>query len=84
LDLIIKRLKEIKNFTLYVDDSVEQDLIFNGFRADLGARPLKKLIEKTVILSIAKAIISDNIPEGSDITVFYSSSDDSWFVEWSI
>ena len=82
LNLVVKRIRRIKNMTLILDNSVKEYIIENGFHPDLGARPLKSLIEKKIVANIAKAMIRDGIPEKSQITVSYSLMNDSWLVEW--
>lgn len=77
-----KRLLETKQYHVLIDQSAKDYLITNGYHPKLGARPLKKLIEKKVVASISYVVIKNQIPEGSTINVSYSDSDDSWHVSW--
>lgn len=86
VDLMMKRMvqqvKTTKNIELIVDDSVYDYLIINGFHPTLGARPLKKLIEKKVTANLAYAIVMQKIPGGSQVTISYNPSNDKWQVTW--
>lgn len=82
LKRVEKRLKETKSFKLVIDQSVKDYLIKNGYHPRLGARPLKKMIEKKVIASIAYAVIKESIPDGSTVSIYYFAGDDSWHVTW--
>lgn len=79
---IILRLKSTKDIDLEIDDTVREYLIRNGFHSSLGARPLKRLIEKKVVAALSHAIIYDNIDVGSKIMIFYSEADDSWNIDY--
>jgi hypothetical protein len=79
---VIKMLKIQKNMDLSFDESVVDYLKVHGFHPTLGARPLKKLIQKKVSASLSFAIIKESIPEGSSISLAYYSLDDSWHVSW--
>lgn len=79
---LAKTLKRQKNMQLTYDSSVTEYLILNGFHPTLGARPLKKLIQKKVSASLSFAIIKESIPEGSSLALSYHSENDSWHVNW--
>ncbi len=82
LDQVAARLKAANNMTLEVDPSVKTYLAEHGFQPELGARPLKRLIEKQVVACISYAIISEDIPNGATVTLFYSPEGDAWHVAW--
>lgn len=79
---LVKKVKELKKVDLVVDDSVREYLIFNGYHPELGARPLKRLIEKDVINNLSIAFITNTIPEGSKVTISYAFGDKKWHVNW--
>lgn len=79
---VIQRLKATKDINLVITDSVKKYLEMNGFHPTLGARPLKRLIEKQVVANISYALISEDIPNGSTIVLTHSEADDSWSVMW--
>ncbi len=76
--LIWNMLKEVqkelhlkKQITVEFDASLVAFLQVNGFDYELGARPLKRLIQQTVVTSIAKEIIAGHIQSGEFIKIFY-------------
>lgn len=79
---IQSRMKITKDIDLIIDDNAKEYLAINGFHPSLGARPLKKLIQKTVVSNIAYAIIRDGIPNGSVVKVSYDKTDESWHITW--
>ena len=83
VDLMIKdvkvNLKQEKNITLEMDQSVIDYLVENGFHPLLGARPLKKLIDKKVIGTLALAIVKNEIIPGDTATLYYSEEEDIFY-----
>ena len=79
---VTENLKVQKNMDLKIDPTVIRYLEENGYSVELGARPLKKLIEKKVVGAIAKAIVRESIPDGSHLTIKYDSKGDIWSVIW--
>lgn len=79
---LVNKVKEVKNVDLIVDDSVREYLTFNGFHPDLGARPLKRLLEKEVISCLSITFITKAIPEGSKMTISYTAAEKKWNVNW--
>lgn len=82
LGRIVNRLKSTKEINLILDDSVREYLVIHGYHPTLGARPLKKLIEKKVVASISYALIAEAIPDGSTVRLTYNVDNDSWHVNW--
>ena len=60
----------------------KEHLIEAGFHPALGARPLKRLIQNKMVGAISYAIITENIPDGSTLTLSYSAKDNTWQVNW--
>jgi broad-specificity NMP kinase len=81
---VTKNYKKVRGLNVEIDSTVREYLIKEGFHPTLGARPLKKLIEKKVTSSLAHAIAHDGIPYGSNVTLYYMPLDDSWHVYWNI
>lgn len=79
---VSQRLKQSKNIDLIVDLSARDYLAEHGYHPDLGARPLKKLIENKVTTTLAYALVSQAIPSGSTITLSYAPFDDSWYIDY--
>ena len=47
-----------------LDESAVEFLIENGFTPDLGARPLKRALDRHLLTPIAEAIVEHAVPEG--------------------
>lgn len=84
INALIDRVYNSKEMILVVDQTVKDFLIQNGYHPTLGARPLQKLVDKTVVPALAYAIISDNIPAGSFLYLSYNKEKDSWLVDWEM
>ena len=76
--LIHKMLREAteelytkKKIQVSFDSSVIDFLTMNGYDYELGARPLKRLIQQTVVTSIAKEMIWGSVQSGDSIKLFY-------------
>lgn len=89
VELVNLRLKEVterllknKNIHLIVDQSARDYLVEHGYHPSLGARPLIKLIENKVTNTLAYALVSQAIPSGSTVTLFYHWYNDEWMVEF--
>jgi ATP-dependent Clp protease ATP-binding subunit ClpC len=46
------------------DETAIDFLLQSGFTSDLGARPLKRVVERHVLVPLAKAIVEHEVPEG--------------------
>lgn len=81
---VVKNLAAQKKFALTIDPSVIDYLSANGYSKELGARPLKGLIEKKVVGTLSRAVVRDKIPNGANVTLTFDSDEDLWIVEWSL
>jgi ATP-dependent Clp protease ATP-binding subunit ClpA len=79
---VISRLKEKKNINLVIDSTVKEYLMEYGYHKALGARPLKKLIDKKVVSFVAYSIVKEQIPEGCTMELSYESRTNSWHINW--
>lgn len=77
--LIYNMLKEVqddlyakKGIEIQFDSSLIDFLKIHGYDYELGARPLKRLIQQTVMTSLAKAIIAGTIQSGDVVMLSYS------------
>ncbi|GME82761.1 unnamed protein product [Ambrosiozyma monospora] len=76
------RLKEIeqrfeangKSIKLNVDDSAVQYLCQNGYSADLGARPLNRLIQSTILNHLAVMILNGQVKDKEEVLITTNSS----------
>ena len=77
LDKIIveieNRLKDI-NITIELTDKARKELIEEGYDINYGARPLKRLISKTIETMLAKKIINGEIKQNDKISVDYDKT----------
>jgi ATP-dependent Clp protease ATP-binding subunit ClpB len=67
------RLKK-KGLTLTVRPEVRAYLMEHGFDPDYGARPVKRLIEKTIVDALADSMVKGNVQHGKKITVSLTKS----------
>ncbi len=63
------------------DDSALEFLVEHGFTADLGARPLKRAVERYLLTPLAMTIVQHRFPEG-DQFLFVRRQDDVLEVEF--
>lgn len=73
LEKIILNLQE-KNIFLLIDDSLKNYFIMEGFSKELGARPLKRLIQNKLVTAVAYAIVTHQYPEKTTLKVFYNQA----------
>ncbi|MGZ3633208.1 MAG: hypothetical protein ACXU9U_02070 [Parachlamydiaceae bacterium] len=67
-------------YVFEIDDSLKVFLAEKGYHPLLGARPLKKLIEKRVLTVLAHAIIKKGVNRGAILTLLYDENTDSVIV----
>lgn len=65
---VYERLKE-KRMTMDVTDRAKKWLAKKGYDPNLGARPLKRVIQSELLDQLAMKIISGALPEGSAVNV---------------
>jgi len=74
LDKIIKdieiRLKEL-NIKINLTENAKDYFIENGYDIAYGARPLKRLVSKTIETNLAKMIINNEIKYNQELTIDY-------------
>ena len=79
LDKIIKeienRLKDI-NLKINLTDKARRQLIEDGYDINYGARPLKRLVSRTIETILSKKIIAGEIKPNDTITVDYNNNND--------
>ncbi len=72
VDIQLDFLKEIlkpKKISAKFDEKSKNWIVSEGFSNLYGARPLKRLIQKEIIDKMAHLILSNNIKEGSQVSV---------------
>jgi len=65
----VSKVLENNNFKLEVSDEAIDWLAKHGYDPQLGARPVKRLIQKEIINELSKEIISGKIQKESTVTV---------------
>ena len=77
LDKIIQeievRLKDI-NIKINLTDNAKQQLIDDGYDINYGARPLKRLVSRTIETMLSKLIISGEIKPNDTVTIDYQNN----------
>ncbi|MEF8846945.1 MAG: AAA family ATPase [Candidatus Paceibacterota bacterium] len=68
LDKVSNRLGE-KEITIDVTEDAKEFLAEEGFDKNLGARPLKRVIQKEVLNPLSLKIVSGDVKEGDEIKV---------------
>lgn len=68
LERVANHLKQSKNITLRLDESVKRHLAEVGYDPSFGARPLKRLIQTDLLDPLALEIIEGKVKEGQTIT----------------
>ena len=66
------RLKD-NNIHIKLTESARNYLVENGYDVTYGARPLKRLLSRTVETTIAKVLINDELKFGSTLVVDYKN-----------
>jgi ATP-dependent Clp protease ATP-binding subunit ClpC len=72
-EVIARRGLRARPWAVELDESAYAFLIEEGFTPDLGARPLKRAVERHVLAPLAAAIVEQTVPEG-DQFLFVSAA----------
>lgn len=81
LEKVKEKLRLEKGIQIHIDNSVTSFLADRGYHPLLGARPLKKLIKKQVLTTLATSIIKKRVERGDTVLLLYDESTDSIKVE---
>ena len=65
----VKKRMEKKKIKMEIDNSVKEILAEKGFDPNLGARPLKRVIQKLVLDPLSLKIVSGDLKEGERVVV---------------
>ena len=74
LDKIIKEIENrLSNIDLHIEltDAARKEFIDKGYDINFGARPLKRLVGKTLEVDLSKLLIEGNIKEHDSVIVDY-------------
>jgi ATP-dependent Clp protease ATP-binding subunit ClpC len=73
LRLVESRLKD-RRISLTVDKAVRAHLAKEGFDAEYGARPLRRLIQKVIVDTLADKIIRGDLKDGGTARINYRAN----------
>lgn len=73
IELVKEKLKE-RNIKVNIDPAAKKYIVDNGFDAEYGARPIKRLIQKAILDRLADKIIGGEIKDGDKIKIGFSES----------
>jgi len=65
----VRKVLETNSFNLEVSDAAIEWLADHGYDPQLGARPVKRLIQKEVINELSKEIIAGKIRKESSVSI---------------
>lgn len=65
----INKTLEGQKVTVTVDDGARQVLVDRGYDPRLGARPMRRVVQKAVENTVAKAMLSGELSAGGSITI---------------
>jgi len=70
---LAKRLQKQINITLKWDEAVLQRLASEGYDANYGARPLRRLISRAVETELSRSIVKGEVPDGAVVNLTVSA-----------
>jgi ATP-dependent Clp protease ATP-binding subunit ClpA len=70
---VAKQLRDVHHIDLTVDPAAREYLAREGFSAEFGARPLRRLIQKVILDKLADKIIRGDIKDGSKAHVNFKA-----------
>src|SRR5205085_8518925 len=74
-DVLTRRGLRTRQWAVEWDESAIEFLLEKGFTADLGARPLKRAVERYLLSPLAMTIVNHQFPEGDQFLFVRSSAD---------
>jgi ATP-dependent Clp protease ATP-binding subunit ClpB len=74
IDMIVKRLEDLHNISLEIEPAAREYLSKEGFSAEFGARPLKRLLQKVILDKLADKIIRGECKDGGKVKVNFKAN----------
>ncbi|HLM55848.1 MAG TPA: AAA family ATPase [Pyrinomonadaceae bacterium] len=74
-DVLGRRGLRTRQWAVEWDESAVEFLLEKGFTADLGARPLKRAVERYLLAPLAVTIVNHQFPEGDQFLFVRSAAD---------
>ena len=72
LDLIVKSVNKTldnQKINVSLDEDAKALLIERGYDPKMGARPMRRIVQKTIENIVAKAVLNGNISAGANLTI---------------
>ncbi len=73
LELVKEKLKE-RSIKIQIDPAAKKYIVEHGFDPEYGARPIRRLIQKTILDALADKIIGGEVKDGDKIKIGFSES----------
>ncbi|MEK9186690.1 MAG: AAA family ATPase, partial [Patescibacteria group bacterium] len=73
LELVKKKLAS-RGIKISVDSAAKKHIVENGYDPDYGARPIKRLIQKTILNQLADRLIRGQIKDGDNVKISFIES----------
>ncbi len=70
---VVKKLKE-KEIDVVIKPSVRDHIVEKGYDPDYGARPIRRLIQRTILDALADKMIKGDIKTGGKVTLNFKES----------
>ena len=70
----VKKMLANKNIKITIDKSAKKYIVDNGFDANYGVRPVKRLIQKVILDKLADKIIGGQIKDGDKAKISFKES----------
>jgi ATP-dependent Clp protease ATP-binding subunit ClpA len=74
IDMVKQRLEDEHNIKLEIDPAAREYLAKEGFSAEYGARPLKRLLQKVILDRLADKIIRGETKDGGKVKVNFKAN----------
>ena len=75
LEKVSQRLQKTKQIKIGFSEELKEVLVKKGFDPDLGARPLKRVIQKLILDPLSLKIVSSEIKEGDRVSVNFQKGE---------
>ncbi len=71
---VAKQIKDSRDIELEFDNSLKEMLAHDGYNPAFGARPLKRLIQKRILDSLAIELIEEKIKDGDNVKISWKDN----------
>lgn len=71
---VAKQIKDSRDIELEFDNSLKEILAHDGYNPAFGARPLKRLIQKRILDSLAIELIEGKIKDGDNVKISWKDN----------